>query len=112
MITYQDFVKVGTDEKNIIKFCQSAIEEHKQSQMYEMAKIANDYDRQQNTTIMEYQKTLFDIQGKECYLFIALKCQNKWRKREETKCQTTRYLTKYILPKMRCRVAGTTFVPI
>ena len=65
MITYQDFVKVGTDEKNIIKFCQSAIEEHKQSQMYEMAKIANDYDRQQNTTIMEYQKTLFDIQGKE-----------------------------------------------
>lgn len=65
MITYQDFIKVGTDEKNIIKFCQSAIEEHKQSQMYEMAKIANDYDRQQNTTIMEYQKTLFDIQGKE-----------------------------------------------
>ena len=65
MITYQDFVKVGTDEKQVIEFCRAAIEEHKRSEMYKNAVIANDYDRQQNTTIVQYQKTLYDITGKE-----------------------------------------------
>lgn len=65
MITYQDFVKVGTDEKQIIEFCRAAIEEHKRSDMFRIAVIGNDYDRQQNTTIMKFQKTLFDLTGKE-----------------------------------------------
>ena len=65
MITYQDFVKVGTDEKQVIEFCRAAIEEHKRSDMYRTAVIADDYDKQQNTTIMKFQKTLYDLTGKE-----------------------------------------------
>lgn len=65
MITYQDLIAVGEDEKKRIAFVQEAIEEHKRSNMYTTAVIANDYDKQQNTTIMQYQKTLFDLQGKE-----------------------------------------------
>ena len=65
MLTYQDFVKFKDDEKQKIDFARAAIEEHKRSEMYKIALAANDYDRQQNTTIMEYQKTLFDLNGKE-----------------------------------------------
>lgn len=65
MLTYQDFVKFKDDEKQKIDFSRAAIEEHKRSEMYKIALAANEYDRQQNTTIMEYQKTLFDLNGKE-----------------------------------------------
>ena len=65
MITYQDFIQVGTDEKQIVEFCRAAIEQHKRSDMFEIAVIAGDYDRQQNTTIMKFQKTLYDLTGKE-----------------------------------------------
>ena len=65
MITFQDFVKVGDDDKARADFVWSAIENHKRSEHYQTAKIANDYDRQQNTTITQYQKTLVDLTGKE-----------------------------------------------
>ena len=65
MYTYQDFVKFRGDDKKKIDFARAAIEGHKRSEMYKIAVIANDYDRQQNTTIMKFQKTLFDLTGKE-----------------------------------------------
>lgn len=65
MITYQDLLQVGEDEKKRIQFVRSAIERFKRSDQYEIAKIGEDYDRQQNTTILSYQKTLYDISGKE-----------------------------------------------
>lgn len=65
LFTYQDFVKFQDDDKKKIDFARAAIEEHKRSEMYKIAVIANDYDKQQNTTIMAYQKTLYDLNGKE-----------------------------------------------
>ena len=65
MITFQDFVKVGDDDKARADFVWAAIENHKRSEHYQTAKIANDYVRQQNTTITQYQKTLVDLTGKE-----------------------------------------------
>ena len=65
MITYQDLLQVGEDEKKRIQFVRSAIERFKRSDQYEIAQIGEDYDRQQNTTILSYQKTLYDISGKE-----------------------------------------------
>ena len=61
---YQDLVKVGDNEQARIDFVFSAIREHKESEMYQWADVANDYARQQNRTIMEYQKLLYTLSGK------------------------------------------------
>lgn len=65
MITYQDFLEVGENEKERIDFVRAAINRFRETQQYRIAVIANDYDRQQNTTILAYQKTVRDINGKE-----------------------------------------------
>lgn len=65
MLTYQDLVKVGDDEKARITFVDSVIANHKSSDQYKTAVIGNDYNKQQNTTIMQYKKMLYDLTGKE-----------------------------------------------
>ncbi len=65
MITYQDLQKVGESERDLVAFVYSTISTHKNSEKYLTAKIANDYAKQQNTTICEYQKVLYDLRGKE-----------------------------------------------
>lgn len=65
MTTFQDLQKVGESEQEIIAFVYTAISTHKQSDQYRKAQIANDYVKQQNTTICEYRKTLYDLTGKE-----------------------------------------------
>lgn len=44
-------------------FVQSAINNHKSSEMYKTAVMAEAYDRKRNVTIMTYQKLLYDING-------------------------------------------------
>lgn len=44
-------------------FVLAAINEHKQSDLYKEAKIAYDYYRKRNVTIMQYQKLLYTISG-------------------------------------------------
>lgn len=61
MLTYQDFLKVGEDGK--AAFVDMAIGVHKSSEMYELAKVADLYDRQKNKTINEYVKTIFTLAG-------------------------------------------------
>lgn len=61
MLTYQDFLKVGEDGK--AAFVDMAIGVHKSSEMYEIAKTADLYDRQKNKTINEYVKTMFTLAG-------------------------------------------------
>lgn len=65
MYTYQDLLKVGDDEKKRISFVSSVITTHKNSGQYEMAKIADEYDRKRNRTILEYQKTVRTVTGSE-----------------------------------------------
>lgn len=64
MLTYQDLQAVGEDEQERMAFVYRAIMQHKLSDEYKTAKIANDYYRHRNTTITQYQKLLYTISGR------------------------------------------------
>lgn len=64
MLTYQDLQAIGEDEKERMAFVHRAIMQHKLSDEYKTAKIANDYYRHRNTTITQYQKLLYTVSGK------------------------------------------------
>ena len=59
MITYQDFL-AASDKTQFVRSC---IEKHKTSSLYQTALLADEYDRQQNRTIRQYQKLLYTISG-------------------------------------------------
>lgn len=64
MKTYQDLLKVIETDDARMKFVREVITEHKSSDLYKNAVIADEYDRQQNTTIMNFRRALFNLQGK------------------------------------------------
>lgn len=64
MRTYQDLIEVGEQESNRMEFVRTAISDHKNSELYKTAQIADEYDRKQNRTIVQYQKLLYDATGK------------------------------------------------
>lgn len=65
MLTYQDLLKISpTDERARLTFIQSAIFDHKSTDLYKTAVLADEYNRQQNRTIVQYQKILHDLSGK------------------------------------------------
>lgn len=63
MVTYQDLLEQGENEQKRMDFVKTAINEHKSSQMYQIAFDAEEYDRQNNITIMQYQKVLYNLRG-------------------------------------------------
>lgn len=66
MLTYQDLLNVDpNDEKKRIAFVKSVIFDHKASDAYKTAVAGDQYDKKRNVTIMEYQKTLRTITGKQ-----------------------------------------------
>ena len=64
MKSYQDWLQIGDREQDRAAFVRSVISEHQGSDAYKTAVIGNDYDRQQNTTITHYRKTLYDMAGR------------------------------------------------
>ncbi len=65
MYTYNDFAKVDTSSlEHLSEFVYSAIQQHKSSELYQNAVIADEYDRHENRTINQYQKLLYTISGK------------------------------------------------
>lgn len=64
MKTYQDLLKIDQTDEAKINFVQSVINEHKGSEMYRVAVVADEYDRQQNTTITAFRKAIYNLQGK------------------------------------------------
>ena len=64
MKTYQDFLKVDDTDQARMDFVRSCITEHKGSKEYRIALEADQYDKQQNVTIMKYQKLLYTMAGK------------------------------------------------
>lgn len=64
MYTYQDLVDVGENEQDRINFVWLCIGQHKSTKEFKTAEIAEEYDKQQNTTIVSYQKTIIDITGR------------------------------------------------
>lgn len=65
MKTYQDLQKVVEkgSEKELISFVRNVIDEYKSSDMYKIAVLADEYDRHQNRTIIQYQKMLYTLSG-------------------------------------------------
>lgn len=64
MLTYQDLQAIGDDVGARRDFTLRVITEHKGSDLYRTAKVADEYARHQNRTIMQYQKLLYTISGK------------------------------------------------
>ena len=66
MRTYQDLIAINPDDTTRrIEFVRSFIQEHKSTELYKMAVTADEYDHKRNTTIMEYEKTLRTLTGRE-----------------------------------------------
>lgn len=63
MVTYQDLLAVGESEKERMNFVRSTINQHKTTELYKIADIAEDYDGHRNRTIMEYQKLIYTVMG-------------------------------------------------
>ena len=63
MLTYQDYLQVPDTDKDRAAFVLKMINQHKQSNLYRTAIIADEYDRCENTTIMNYQKTVTLVTG-------------------------------------------------
>lgn len=63
MKTYQDLLAVVNSDDQLKKFIISAINDHKSSEIVRWARIGDDYDKQQNTTIMRYRKLLYTMSG-------------------------------------------------
>ncbi len=64
MLTYQDLISVGGDEKARIDFILRAINKHKGSKAYQMAVDAELYFKGENPTINRYEKIIYDMQGR------------------------------------------------
>lgn len=70
MKTYQDLINItgegnaNRDERSVMDFVRTVINDHKSSDLYRTAKIADRYDKKHNVTIEEYQKLLYTISGK------------------------------------------------
>jgi len=60
--TYQDLL---ANEDNKMAFVLQAINEHKSSDLYKTAVIADAYFRKQNTTIKQYEKMITTIKGQQ-----------------------------------------------
>ena len=63
MKTYQDLLNALGSEQSITDFILTAIMEHKGSEAYRWAQIGEEYNRQENTTIMMYRKLLYKMSG-------------------------------------------------
>lgn len=63
MTTYQDLLAVGQSDKDRADFVRKVIREHESSDLYRTAKIADDYARCKNTTIMQYQHMITTVSG-------------------------------------------------
>jgi hypothetical protein len=65
MKTYQDFLEVAEkSDRDRMEFVLAAINDHKNSDLYQQAKIAREYDEHRNVTIITVQKLLYTLSGK------------------------------------------------
>jgi SPP1 family phage portal protein len=62
--TYQDLLEVGEREEDRMEFVQMLIRSRGDDPQYNIAKIADQYDRHKNVTITQYQKILYTVTGK------------------------------------------------
>ena len=66
MLTYQDLTKIPEDDASgRMNFVRNVISQHKSTEVYKMAVTGRQYNAKRNTSIMEYQKTLRKLDGRE-----------------------------------------------
>lgn len=65
MITYQDLLLCGDNEKKRMDFLIAAINDHKNSADYKFAETANKYYGGENPDIFNYEKFLYDLEGRK-----------------------------------------------
>ena len=63
IITYQDFLRERDSGKSLAGFVEMVIGAHKAEKDYEIAKMADEYNRQRNVTINNYVKVIFTLAG-------------------------------------------------
>lgn len=63
MKTYQDLLELNGNEEQVKDFILATINDYKSGELYKQAITGEAYDRQQNTTIMRYQKLLYTVSG-------------------------------------------------
>lgn len=63
MYTYQDYLKIKDNDDEKMLFVRQLINQHKDTELYRTALIADEYDRHQNRTIRQYQKILYSVSG-------------------------------------------------
>lgn len=64
MKTYQDLIGVGESDKERMGFVRQCILQHKSTDLYKTAWIADQYNKHKNVTINEYQKILYTVSGR------------------------------------------------
>lgn len=63
MKTYQDLIAAGQSENNRMDFIIKAVQEHKGSPLYKIARDAEAYYAKRNVTIEKFQKVLYNMLG-------------------------------------------------
>lgn len=61
--TYQDYLEIEQTDKAKAEFVWDCIQQHKSSDFYRMAEVAEDYASHKNRTIRTYQKFLYEASG-------------------------------------------------
>lgn len=65
ILTYNDLLEIGENERDRMEFVLSAIREHKGSYLYKTAYDAELYYKHQNPTIMRFQKWVYNQMGQK-----------------------------------------------
>lgn len=65
ILTYNDLLEIGKNERDRMEFVLDAIKEHKGSELYKTAYDAELYYKHQNPTIMRYQKFVYNQFGQK-----------------------------------------------
>lgn len=65
ILTYNDLLEIGENERDRMEFVLDAIKEHKGSELYKTAYDAELYYKHQNPTIMRYQKWIYNQMGQK-----------------------------------------------
>ena len=65
ILTFNDLVEIGENERDRMEFVLDAIREHKGSELYKTAYDAELYYKHQNPTIMRFQKFVYNQFGQK-----------------------------------------------
>ena len=65
IITYNDLLEIGENERDRMEFVMDAIRDHKGSDLYKTAYDAELYYKHQNPTIMRFQKWVYNMYGQK-----------------------------------------------